>query len=180
MTGALSILASFVVALIGFAQSNKAKPDSRGYFGLTKTGLTLIIVSLVGVVFGTIKEIQSEADFSRLLTKLDNISRFAVEESEAFSGSEARTLRELGDEISAIATKSRGSDFLRSQFQGSRFAQSQFQGSDFAWSSFQGANFFGSQFQGANLRNSQFDDADFCGANLGKAIICKNTVLPAR
>ena len=53
MLGVLLIIIASTIAMIGLYQANRAKPNqSRGLFGLSRTGTVLVVLSLVGLVAG--------------------------------------------------------------------------------------------------------------------------------
>ena len=62
MLGVLLIIIGSTIAMIGLYQANRAKPNqSRGLFGLSRTGTILVVLSLVGLVAGIAEEVRNNA-----------------------------------------------------------------------------------------------------------------------
>ena len=62
MLGVLLIIIGSTIAMIGLYQANRAKPNqSRGLFGLSRTGTVLVVLSLVGLVAGIAEEVRNNA-----------------------------------------------------------------------------------------------------------------------
>jgi hypothetical protein len=176
MPGIVVIVVSFAVAVLGFVQSNRTPPGQRGLFGLTALGGTLILLSIVGLVAGVSSQIkeQREAkeqrkqqieDSNRLkiiAAKLNRIQE--LPESSAVSA----LLAPITNQISAIASQSRGSDFSMSDFTNSNFQMG----------NFTGTNFDNALFNGAVFRGAVFPHADLSDADLSEAKINSNTRLP--
>jgi hypothetical protein len=159
------LISSFVVAILGFIQSNAAKSESSSVFGLTYLGVTLIGIAAVGFAFGIVKEIQNQRGDVERTQMLKELHAKLLGEAEHAPPEAASRLREIGDRIRRIAMASRESDFSMSDFARSRFTKANFRAADFT-----GANFMWADFQGA----------DFRGANLHGIITDTNTVLPSR
>jgi uncharacterized protein YjbI with pentapeptide repeats len=66
-----------------------------------------------------------------------------------------KQLAQATDRISAIATRSPGSDFSMSDFTGTEFRYGRFTGADFSWALFQGASFLEAQFDGAGFGGAE-------------------------
>jgi hypothetical protein len=160
MIAILILISSFLVALLGFIQSNATKSDSPGVFGLTYLGVILIGIAIVGFAFGIVKEIQNQRDEVERTQMLKELHAKLMGEAERASPEAASRLREIGDRIQRIAMASRESDFSLSDFAGSKFTGARFTGADFS----------GADFEGANFR----------GANLSDIITDINTVMPSR
>jgi hypothetical protein len=56
MLAVLIIVASFVVAVLGFIQSSRAEEGARNIWGLTRLGVSMIVAATIGLLFGVIKE----------------------------------------------------------------------------------------------------------------------------
>jgi hypothetical protein len=168
MLGIGVVVISFVVALLGLLHSHAAKPGELAIWGMTRLGLVLVIASSIGVLVGVFKEVATlrsgaEAKQWQAQTTEDlKQIRAAVlgAQTKVADPAVAAELGRLADQISATASRSRGSDFSMSDFTGS---------------SFRYGNFSRASFQGALFR-----DADLRGADMSTALIDADTKLPSK
>jgi hypothetical protein len=168
MLGIGLIVISFVAAILGLLHSHAAKPGDVAIWGLTRLGLALVIVSSIGLLVGVVKEVtdlRSGAEAKRWQSQTtEDLKQIHA----ALRGTGAKVadpavaaeLGRLADQISATASRSRGSDFSMSDF-----TESNFRHGNFSWASFQGA---------------LFRDADLRGADMSTALIDANTKLPTQ
>ena len=189
MLGISLLVISFIVALIGFIQSNQAESGDVFLFGLTKVGSSLVIFSILGFIIGIRKEIQSSRDNAWRTDKLEELSReirkISVQTKEQAA---SKIFSAIGNRIEAIATNAPESDFHDSLFNESNFHSSVFKrsnlgNSDFSEASFcssvfNGSDFAHSDFSDANFSNSIFEGALFNGSDLSSIVIDENTKLP--
>jgi hypothetical protein len=172
------------VAVVGFVQSNQVIDKNVFLFGLTRVGGALILLSILGFVFGIAKEIQSSRDEAKRKQMLEELSHDVHELAQRTEGqSTSKVFSAIGERLEAIATRAPESILSRSDFRASLFDQSNFDSSvfresNFARSDFSGANFAGSLFQDADFSESVFGRAIFRGADLSRIVIDEFTKLP--
>lgn len=168
MLGIGVVLISFVIALLGLLHSHAAKPGELAVWGLTRLGIVLVVVSSIGLVVGVTKEVRdlrSGAEAKRWQSQTTEELR---QIHAALRGAQVKVadpavaaeLGRLADQISAAASRSRGSDFSMSDFTGSNFRYG--------------------NFSRASFRGALFHDADLRGADMSTAIIDSETKLPAK
>jgi uncharacterized protein YjbI with pentapeptide repeats len=158
MISIITLILSFVLAVLGFLHSHAASPGINAIFGMTRLGACLILVATLGFAFGIIKEVQGISE-SRKLRDAENertqmlkeLHAKIIDEAKDASPEVAEQLKEIGDRIRMVASRSRESDFSMSDFARSNFAKGRFTEANFALSEFSGANFKRSLF-----RNSIF------------------------
>ncbi len=185
MVSIITLILSFVLALLGFVHSHAASPGSTAIFGVTRIGACLILVATLGFTFGIFKEVQGITE-SRKLRDAENertqmlkeLHAKIVGEAESASPEVAEQLKEIGDRISLVASRSRESDFSMSDFARSNFAKGRFTEANFALSEFSGANFEQSLFRKSVFTEAVFSGSDFRGADLRGIIVDKDTKFP--
>jgi hypothetical protein len=168
MLAIVVIVLSFIAALLGLVNSHVAKPGERSYKGLTRLGLTLVVLATLGMIFGVVKEISGIRAAAQLAQAERERSQMLKEIYAQVVGAKGATtdpkvveqLAKLADRISAAASLSRESNFRMS---------------DFSRSDFTAGN-----FTQASFRNALFREADLRGADLGTALIDEKTRLPQR
>ena len=168
MLAIIVMLVSFVSAVLGLFHSHAAAEGNRTIWGLTPLGLTLLTLSIIGMAGGVMKEIGTIRSGARAerwqgettdLLKQVRADVLGIKE-QVREPQVAAQLDRLADRLSAVASRSRGSDFSMSDFTNSNFRMG----------NFSGANFQQALFRHANLR----------GADLSTATIDDTTMLPTR
>ena len=185
MISIITLILSFVLAVLGFVHSHAASQDSTALFGMTRIGVCLILVATLGFAFGIIKEIQGISE-SRKLRDAENertqmlkeLHAKIIGEAEDASPEAAEQLKEIGDRIRMAVSRSRESDFSMSDFARSNFVQGRFKEANFALSEFSGANFKQSLFRDSVFTEAVFSGSDFRGADLRGIVVDKDTKLP--
>lgn len=112
MLGVLLIIIGSAIAMIGLYHANRAKPNqSRGLFGLSRTGTVLVVLSLVGLVAGIAEEIRNNAtqqqrlvatqhqneEMRRKLAELQQTSQFTGTTTEHISAALNRERPRVGE-----------------------------------------------------------------------------------
>jgi hypothetical protein len=164
VTGIIVTVVSCIVAIVGFVHSHAAPEGNKGTFGLSRLGVALILLSAVGGVVGIMKavsdakEAANEREWRQKTTSMLQVVYVQLTGLQAHADPAFRKqLAQATDQISAIATMSRGSDFSMSDFTGTEFRDGKFIGADFQQALFQGASFYGARFEGADFRGADQD-----------------------
>jgi len=166
MLGIASIITAFIATVIGLRHSHAAKAEKQFAFGLSKIGVSLIILAVFALGFGLIKEVKTARTAKELAAKSEYRDQMLMELHAAVLGVKDQvqdqqtreSLQLVLERITATASNASESDFSMSNFTRSNFANG----------NFTQANFQGSLFHGANL----------AGADLSEAYIDENTKLP--
>lgn len=166
MLGISSILVAFIATVVGLLHSHSVPADEQFFLGQTKTGIVLITLAVLALIFGVVKEIETAKSAEQLAVQRASRDEMLKKIYAEVSGLKEQatnedTKEQLGlvlERVSAVASYARESDFSMSDF--SR--------SDFSYGNFTNANFKGSLFRGANLS----------GADLSEAHIDSTTTLP--
>ena len=185
MISIIVLILSFLLAILGFVQSHAASPSSNAIFGMSRIGVCMVFVASLCFVFGVIKEAQVISE-SRKLREAENertqmlkeLYAKILGETENASPEVMEQLKEIGDKIRMVATRSRESDFSMSDFARSNFAKGRFTEANFALSEFSEANFTQSFFRNSVFNEAVFSGSDFRGADLRDIIVDINTKLP--
>ncbi len=169
------LITSFIIALLGFIQSNRADPNDVAFLGLTRIGMGMICIAALGFSAGLIKEykesikakeaesreVQTSQQIKIILAKLDGIQQATDPETSTQIG-------KVVEGLNSVASLRRYSDFRMSDFSKSNFSKALFKES----------NFDRASFANASMKDTIFPNADLSGADLSRAIIDKNTKLP--
>ena len=110
MISIITLILSFVVAVVGFVYSHAASSGSTAIFGMTRIGVCLIGIATLGFTFGIIKEVQGISE-SRKLRDAENertqmlkeLHAKIVGEAEVASPEVAQRLKEISDRIRMVA-----------------------------------------------------------------------------
>lgn len=175
MTGIIVTIISCIVAIVGFVHSHAVPEGNKGLFGLSRLGVALILLSAAGGAVGVVKAVSDakgaaadrewrERTISMLQVVYVQLTGLQAPADPALR----KQLAQATDQISAVATMSRGSDFSMSDFTGTEFRYGKFFGADFEYA----------RFEGASFREAQFEGADFSGADLSSVTISATTRLP--
>jgi hypothetical protein len=175
VTGIIVTIISCIIAVVGFIHSHAAPEGNKGLFGLSRLGVALILLAMVGGIVGVIKAVSDAKEAADDRKWRESISSQLQVVYVQLTGLQVaadpqlrKQLAQATDRISAVATISRGSDLSMSDFTGTEFQYGRFLGADFRFAQFEGATFTDAQFQGA----------DFSGADLSSATISATTRLP--
>lgn len=115
MTGIIVTIISFVVAVLGFVHGHVAPEGQKGFFGLSRLGIALILLSALGGAVGLMKaisEARSAAEDKKwredttAMLRVVSIQLTGLQASPA-EPELAKQLAQATDKISAIATRSR-------------------------------------------------------------------------
>lgn len=166
MIGIISIVIAFIATVVGLIHSHSVPVENQLIFGQSRTGIILIVLAAIALLFGIIKEIDTANSAKQLAgqraARDEMLKKIYAEVSGAKESAPDLETKErlelILERVSATASYARESDFSMSDF--SR--------SNFAFGNFTDANFKDSLFRGANLS----------GADLSEAHIDKKTKLP--
>ena len=161
MVAIIIMLASFVSAVLGLFHSHAAKEGQRIIWGLTPLGLALLVLSVIGMVSGVVKEIENVRSGAKAkrwqeetTDQLKQLQAHVLGLKEQVRDPEvAAQLDRLADRLFAVASQSRGSDFSMSNF-----AYSNFRYGNFSDANFQGALFQNADLRAADLSTARIDD----------------------
>ncbi len=162
-----------MVAVIGFIQSNRANAQTT-ILGLTKTGLVLIGLSFVGLLFA----IHDQVEQGRQLDKIAVAIGAAADQVESKNLGAASALRLVQGKLDQ-----RGRNLDGTSFQASLVSAADFSFGRLENGSFHAADLTGSDFTHALLDNSRFSKAslvgaDFSGVDLSEIIYDDETAFP--
>lgn len=169
------LIASFLIAVLGFIQSYRADPHDVAFFGLTRIGVGMICIAALGFGAGLIKEYKDglkakEAEIreektnqqiQQIIAKLDGIQKATDHEI-------SNQIGKVVEGLNSVASLRRFSDFRMSDFSKSNFKEALFKD----------ANFDQASFANASMKDTIFPNADLRGADLSRAVIDENTKFP--
>jgi uncharacterized protein YjbI with pentapeptide repeats len=172
MVGIIALVTSFIIAILGFIHSNKANPSAKvdsnkkaitsakATLRLTRLGVILIGLSIVGFIAGITKEISDKSKAKETEAREEQTVKLLKEVHAQIVGVKdrivdpqlAQELETISNRISKAASQARESDFSMSDF-----SRSNFQFGNFTEANFQGALFRGANLRGADLSSAEID-----------------------
>jgi len=133
------ILISFASLILGVFHDHKAGRLRKSFFGLTRLGVSLVVLSVIGLALGIAKQLSDVKQDDDRTVKLNAIYAKVVGEQQAAQDpKQAALLGTIGEQIANVAN-----------YKGSRLP-----GKDFSYSDFELGNFSRANFRGALFKDS--------------------------